>query len=85
MYIYLTCTAHGKPVWTTNDADCPDRGVNNPPPVKVIGPFDDTMDEENLKESVCYYGVDLDNPSTWMDKENWIDEYLGTPQKGWLK
>ena len=85
--VVLTCTAHGKPVWRIYDVnrESPedvliDRGVHNPPPYRVIGPYDVPSDDETVvKEAVTNdptESVDLDDPRTWFPDVDWIDRYL---------
>lgn len=80
-YIYLTCTAHGKPYWTwasgRGEAQLPDRGVLNPPPVREIGPIE-TEEDWTIGDVIDLVdlGVDLDDPSTWFDDPNWVQSYL---------
>src|SRR5690606_22243438 len=74
--VVLTCTAHGKPIWRVYDVDREgpedvliDRGVHNPPPYRVIGPYAVPSDDETVvKEAVAndpHESVDLDDPRTW--------------------
>ena len=85
--VILTCTAFGKPIWRIYDANqespedvLVDRSVNNPPPYRVIGPYDvSSEDEMVIKEAVAnnpHESVDLDDPRTWFPEEDWIDRYL---------
>jgi hypothetical protein len=78
--VYLTCTAHGKPVYTTCEADLPDRGVTNPPPIRKVGPYvvgpEGYADIKEALESDPSIDVDLDDPLTWFEDSCWIDAYL---------
>ncbi len=86
--VVLTCTAHGKPVWRAYDVNrespedvLVDRSVNNPPPYRVIGPYEVSSDDETVvKEAVANdpkESVDLDDPRTWFPDADWIEKYLG--------
>jgi hypothetical protein len=83
-YVVLTCTAHGKPVWrVTEDLDTVsiDRFIDNPPPVRVLGPYRiGPNGYQDAREGVSNdpeCNVDLDNPTTWFDDPAWISRYLG--------
>ncbi len=79
-YVYLTCTAHGTPLWTTEGNDLPNSGVWNSGPVRKLGPYligkegyDDI--EEALENDPEFLGS-LDDPSSWFDNPQWISIYL---------
>src|SRR5690606_1017539 len=85
--VVLTCTTHGEPIWLIYDVNqespedvLVDRSVNNPPPYRVIGPYEVSSDDETVvKEAVANdpnESVDLDNPRTWFPEEDWINRYL---------
>lgn len=75
VYVHLTHTAHGLPIYRISTefnpayANLPDRNVANPPPVRTLGPFvlmhfDDL--EEAAKDAVATVtDVNLDDPGTW--------------------
>jgi hypothetical protein len=87
VYVYLTCTAHGAPVWrasTASDprfADLPDRSVHNPPPYRVIGPYRVGPDGYASAEEAVDNDpgtVNLDDATTWAagGAVDWVDAYL---------
>ena len=92
--IVLTCTAHGRPIWRVYDVNrespedvLVDRNFANPPPWRVIGPYEVSFSEEDKRETIVTVikeavandpaeSVDLDDPRTWFPEEDWIDRYL---------
>lgn len=83
--MFLTCTAHGKPVWRAGRSpdlsatDLPDRCVAKPPPVRVLGPYEvgpggyETV-EEAVANDPRFYGL-LDDPTTWFLNPEWAELY----------
>ena len=52
--VVLTCTAHGRPIWRVYDVNrespedvLVDRNFANPPPWRVIGPYEVSFSEED--------------------------------------
>lgn len=82
-YIVLTCTAHGTPLWRVGDLDvvAVDRGVYNPPPMKIFGPYLIGKDGyRSIEEAVENDAElpDLDDPTTWSDDPRWNRHYADT-------
>lgn len=88
MWVFLTSTSGGKPIWRAashddpRQANLPDRHVYNPPPVRIIGPYLVGPDGYDTVEDGVDNGpddVDLNRPETWSEVDpNWIDTYLET-------
>lgn len=79
VYVYLTCTAHGKPVWIvcpeSKEPMLPDRNISNPPPVLKIGPYEiGPGGYESVEDAIAsdhrFRGT-LDDPSTWFLNPEW--------------
>jgi hypothetical protein len=77
MYVYLTRTAHGSPVWFASEegdmryVPLPDRGVHCPPPVRVLGPIEVGPSGYASVEEANEMGVlevDLNDPGTWFEE-----------------
>lgn len=90
IYLYLTCTSHGKPIWRIHESpDCreanlPDRGVGNAPPVKRLGPFL-VKGEEGVRNVLMFdpdININLEDASTWFEDPHWIQTYLATSNEG---
>lgn len=95
LYVYLTCTAHGKPIWRataeseTSRADLPDRGVRNPPPVRQLGPYlvgpSGYASVEDAVAEDPAIAVNLDDSDTWAEggAVDWIEAYLAGLDDVW--
>jgi len=79
IYIFLTCTSHGKPIWMTHwnsdyrEINLPDQSVRNPPPIRILQTSEDM---EIFTENNHVVDIDLDDHSTWFPNPNWIEEYF---------
>jgi len=89
MYIYLSCTTMGEPIWRAsyeNDHRAvdglPPYGVWKEPQVRRIGPWPiaDSVEDEgypSIEEGIlAFCEVDLEDPRTWFDQKGWIENYL---------
>ena len=77
--VFLTCTAHGKPVWRVGvderTAGLPDRDVSNPPPVRELGPYEVGPEGYATVEEAVAGDVSLDEPETWFPNPDWPELY----------
>jgi hypothetical protein len=86
VYVHLTCTSGGQPVWRSSEeedprrADLPDRDVRVPPPIRTLGPYlVGVGGYDSVEHAVdCDPGFDgsLGQDASWFEDPGWINTYL---------